>query len=118
MSPKTDVWTTLSDDDAKEKEFYIPKSFTRNFKEALEFCNNVGGLLFEPRDAGTTEILYNHMENKKIESYWIGIHDHPNENFVYNSDNSPIAWDNWSNMYIIQIEIRVRFASTARLAEF
>ena len=37
------------------------------------------------------------MENKKIESYWIGIHDQPNENFVYNSDNSPIAWDNWSN---------------------
>ena len=94
-------WIELNND-VKDEEFYISKSdynLLESFEGALEFCNDIGGLLYEPRDMRITEILSKYIRNVyKVYSLWLGIHDKANEgNFVYASDKSPITWDNWKN---------------------
>ena len=91
LSLETAEWIELNNDDVKDKEFYVSKSdykSWRTFEGAVEFCKNIGGLLYEPRDMRITEILSKYMENAdKVYSLWLGIHDKANEgNFVYASD--------------------------------
>ena len=67
--------------------------------EARAFCNNLGQKLFEPK---SLEAINQVSELAKAQGgyawgYWIGIHDQINQgNFVYDSDNEPIVYENWS----------------------
>ena len=37
-----------------------------------------------------------HLAETGIGHFWLGINDEASEgNFVYNSDNKPITWNNW-----------------------
>ena len=70
---------------------------------AFTYCSSIGGKLFEPKDEATNAIVYNAAKDSFIATdaipnvdYWIGIDDIDEEgNFKYNSDKSPIQWNNW-----------------------
>ena len=67
--------------------------------EARAFCNNLGQKLFEPKyleiNSEVSKLAKEQVGNTW--GYWIGIHDQINQgNFVYDSDNKPIVYENWS----------------------
>ena len=79
------------------KEFYLHKN-EKTFDEAIEFCTDEGGKLFEGRSETVTETVTSYMEIAGVEGFWLGIHDRDNEGvFVYASDDLPIQWNNWKD---------------------
>ena len=53
------------------------------------------GILFEPRDANTNELVFAAAGNLRLGSYWLGINDLANQGqYVYASDGQPVV-DLW-----------------------
>ena len=58
---------------------------------AIDFCNQLGGKLFEPKSENVNNEIRQMAKDKGFNQYlWLGIHDISNEgHFVYQSDQSP-----------------------------
>ena len=69
----------------------------KSFADAVSFCCNERGKLYEPRDENVWKSVFDHAKLKDIGEFWLGIHDKNEEgSFVYESDNSPIKFNNWN----------------------
>ena len=82
--------------DGVGKQFLFVSDEMEN-SEAKLFCASLNARLFEPRDQDITKLVINQAKTEGIELIWLGIHNKAFEgNFVHNSDNQPIEWNNWS----------------------
>ena len=87
-------------DGETNREFYFTITL-KSFEEASDFCLNEGAILFEPKSEDINKRVSDHANTiegfgNADNRYWIGINDITAEgSFVYNSDQSPISWENW-----------------------
>ena len=66
------------------------------FDDAKDFCNQIGGELFEPRDTYTMINITYYAKTMGIGDFWLGIHDKDVDGaFEYASNNLTIDWSNW-----------------------
>ena len=79
------------------------------YSAAIDYCNDIGGKLFEPKDRSTNDMVFNiakslitgNHTNRKASFkdwvyFWIGIDDIDEEGvFKYNSDASLVTLDLW-----------------------
>jgi len=97
----------------KKMESSLPKSFTIEHKDgstamyqisdapmdqaaAKAFCEGLGGILAEPRDATQTEEI-NGLLDPSFE-YWIGIERCPEDgNWEWNTDGMAADYTNWAD---------------------
>ena len=84
--------------DGVGKQFLFVSDQMEN-SEAKLFCASLNARLFEPRDQDITKLVINQAKTEGIELFWLGIHNKAFEetDFVHNSDNQPIEWNNWSD---------------------
>ena len=90
--PKT-IWVKILG-----KEYYVPNE-AENEADAQDYCNSQGGILFEPKSAqvnkNVAKFAKDTIGNWKF-WIWLGIH-YTNGQFVYESDNKSIVWNNWKS---------------------
>ena len=56
------------------------------------------GILFEPRDANTNELVFAAAGNLRLGSYWLGINDLANQGqYVYASDGQEVIDGMWES---------------------
>ena len=80
---------------------YYVSTEKKNNKDAEADCISKRGKLFEPRNEEHNTFVTRLAEKKGLYGFWIGIHDRKEKgkenegNFVYESDNKAITWENW-----------------------
>ena len=66
------------------------------YADAQLNCQNKFGILFEPRDANTNELVFAAAGNLRLGSYWLGINDLANQGqYVYASDGQEVVNGMW-----------------------
>ena len=80
------------------KEYYVPYD-TKNQANAQAYCKSQGGILFEPKSAqvnkNVAKFAKDTIGNWKF-WIWLGLH-YTNGQFVYESDDKSIVWNNWKS---------------------
>ena len=95
ISTTTSVTTTESTTTSERTTHFDGKWYLFKDKldhdKAIDFCNQLGGKLFEPKSETVNNKLRQMATDKGFNQYlWLGIHDISNEgHFVYQSDQSP-----------------------------
>ena len=82
------------------KEYHVRNEPTYlNQANAQAYCKSQGGILFEPKSAqvnkNVAKFAKDTFGNWKF-WIWLGIH-YTNGQFVYESDNKSIVWNNWKS---------------------
>ena len=79
-----------------------------NKSDAQNYCNNIGGKIFEPRDETTYKIVHSFYVKYEFKNSWIGItgeeispelsggwFDWSHVSWSYDSDNTLVTFENW-----------------------
>ena len=95
--PSTGVWDVIQD--------RCYSTYTNlNKSEAQDYCNNIGGKIFEPRDETTYKIVHSFYVKNEFKNSWLGItgeiitdswNNWSQVSWYYDSDNTLVTFENW-----------------------
>ena len=79
------------------KEYFVTTPYERrNYAGAKQFCNRIGGKLFEPYTPQHNDDILIPARIKNVQRFWIGIHEkNKTGSFVYESNGQRVCRENW-----------------------